>query len=369
MFPLTPNGKLDTRALPAPQIVGEQDYRAPVSEHEKLVASLFESLTGASRVGLDDSFFALGGHSLLAIQLISKISDTTGISLPIRAIFEHQTVTALSEQLGMKRCQFEYQPLIALRVADLESPQIFCVHPAGGYATVYAELARQMPFECSVYGVQARGLGQGEASFESLEEMLSSYLSAIIRQQPRGPYCFVGYSSGGIIAYELALRLSARGEAIKFVVLLDSILPSETETGDDLTGPAAIQDVAKGFGWDQDESVETDLMYGFIYEKLLSANHANTGLGLDGTKRVVSELINSRRRLADYKPTFSSFDLLFFVAALEDELPGLSQRRLEWKNYNKSNRYISLPATHHGMLALACAKKIAAEIDNHLHDC
>jgi thioesterase domain-containing protein/acyl carrier protein len=333
------------------------------------VASLFESLTGASRVGLDDSFFALGGHSLLAIQLISKISDTTGISLPIRAIFEHQTVTALSEQLGMKRRQFEYQPLIALRVADIESPGIFCVHPAGGYATVYAELARQLPFECSVYGIQARGLGQGEESFESLEEMLSAYLSAIIKQQPRGPYCFIGYSSGGIIAYELAQRLSARGEAIKFVVLLDSILPSKTDTGDDLTGSAAILDVAKGFGWEQDQSIEMDQIYGFIYEKLLNANHAATGLGLDWTKRVVRELINSRRRLADYKPTFSRFDLIFFVAALEAELPGLSERRLEWKNYNKSNRYISLSATHQGILELACAKKIAAEIDNYLHDC
>jgi thioesterase domain-containing protein len=199
--------------------------------------------------------------------------------------------------------------------------------------------------------------------------MLSAYLSAIIKQQPRGPYYFIGYSSGGIIAYELAQRLSARGEAIKFVVLLDSILPSKTDTGDDLTGSAAILDVAKGFGWEQDQSIEMDQIYGFIYEKLLNANHAATGLGLDWTKRVVRELINSRRRLADYKPTLSRFDLIFFVAALEAELPGLSERRLEWKNYNKRNRYISLSATHQGILELACAKKIAAEIDNYLHDC
>jgi thioesterase domain-containing protein/acyl carrier protein len=360
---------LDTRALPAPEIVGEEDYRAPVSEHEKLVAGLFETLTGASRVGLDDSFFALGGHSLLAIKLISKLSEITGISLPIRTIFENQTVAALSEQLGLKRRQFEYQPLIALRVADVESPVIFCVHPAGGYATVYSELARQLPFECSVYGIQARGLGQGEESFESLEAMLNAYLSAIVKHQPHGPYHFIGYSSGGIIAYELALRLSARGEVIKFVALLDSILPSEKDAGVDSTGLAAILEVAKGFGWDQDEAGDMDQMYGFIYEKLLNANHADTGLGLEWTKRVVRELINSRRRLVDYKPTFSAFDLFFFVASSEAELPGLSQRRLDWKNYNKNNRYILLPTTHHNMLDLICSKKIASEIDDYLYDC
>jgi len=306
---------------------------------------------------------------LLAIKLISKLSEITGISLPIRTIFENQTVAALSEQLGLKRRQFEYQPLIALRVADVESPVIFCVHPAGGYATVYSELARQLPFECSVYGIQARGLGQGEESFESLEAMLNAYLRAIVKHQPHGPYHFIGYSSGGIIAYELALRLSARGEVIKFVALLDSILPSEKDAGVDSTGLAAILEVAKGFGWDQDEAGDMDQMYGFIYEKLLNANHADTGLGLEWTKRVVRELINSRRRLVDYKPTFSAFDLFFFVASSEAELPGLSQRRLDWKNYNKNNRYILLPTTHHNMLDLICSKKIASEIDDYLYDC
>uniref|UniRef100_UPI0040476E8E non-ribosomal peptide synthetase n=6 Tax=Orrella sp. TaxID=1921583 RepID=UPI0040476E8E len=100
VFPLTPNGKLDTRALPAPQIVGEQDYRAPVSEHEKLVASLFESLTGASRVGLDDSFFALGGHSLLAMQLVSKVRTQTGVDLPLRALFERPTLASVASLLA-----------------------------------------------------------------------------------------------------------------------------------------------------------------------------------------------------------------------------------------------------------------------------
>uniref|UniRef100_UPI004047ACA5 amino acid adenylation domain-containing protein n=2 Tax=Orrella sp. TaxID=1921583 RepID=UPI004047ACA5 len=101
VFPLTPNGKLDTRALPAPQIVGEQDYRAPVSEHEKLVASLFESLTGASRVGLDDSFFALGGHSLLAMRLVAKVRDALGVELALRELFMHPTVQGLSSVLSL----------------------------------------------------------------------------------------------------------------------------------------------------------------------------------------------------------------------------------------------------------------------------
>jgi thioesterase domain-containing protein len=218
-----------------------------------------------------------------------------------------------------------------------------------------------------VYGIQARGLGQGEESFESMEEMLNAYLGAIIKQQPHGPYHFVGYSSGGIIAYELALRLSARGEEIKFVALLDSILPSEKSTTDELVGLEAVLEVAKGFGWAQDELLDMDQIYGFIYEKLLNANHADTGLDLEWTKRVVRELINSRRRLEGYKATASSFDLLYFVASLEEEFPGLSQRRLEWKNFNNQNRYYFLQTTHHCMLDQNCSEEIASEIDRYLN--
>jgi len=98
-FPLTPNGKLDTRALPAPEITGQSDYRAPLTAHEQLVAELFTELTGATRVGLDDNFFTLGGHSLLAMRLVAQIRHRTGASLALRTLFECPTPELLAPHL------------------------------------------------------------------------------------------------------------------------------------------------------------------------------------------------------------------------------------------------------------------------------
>jgi len=103
-LPLTPNGKLDVRALPAPEITGEGEYRAPVTEHERLIAALFAELTGARRVGLDDSFFALGGDSISAIRLVS-LARARNAHLTVRTIFEHPSVQALAAAIEVRREQ------------------------------------------------------------------------------------------------------------------------------------------------------------------------------------------------------------------------------------------------------------------------
>ncbi|NBT97456.1 MAG: amino acid adenylation domain-containing protein, partial [Methylocystaceae bacterium] len=98
-LPLTANGKLDVRALPDPEVVGEGAYRAPVTPTEVLLCDLYAELTGASRVGLDDSFFALGGDSITAIRLVSRVRQA-GYSLSVKDIFARPIVGMLAASLS-----------------------------------------------------------------------------------------------------------------------------------------------------------------------------------------------------------------------------------------------------------------------------
>ena len=100
-FPLTPNGKIDHKDLPAPEAPQDRAaYVAPRNATEETLAALCAEVLQLDRVGIHDSFFALGGHSLLATQMTSRIRQEFGINLPVRALFETSTVAELAERVS-----------------------------------------------------------------------------------------------------------------------------------------------------------------------------------------------------------------------------------------------------------------------------
>ncbi|AKJ29411.1 non-ribosomal peptide synthetase [Caldimonas brevitalea] len=99
-WPLTPNGKLDRKALPAPEVSAERGYEAPQGEIEQTLAAIWSELLGVPQVGRHDDFFALGGHSLLAVQLVSRLRRALQVELPLADLFARPALAQMAAGLA-----------------------------------------------------------------------------------------------------------------------------------------------------------------------------------------------------------------------------------------------------------------------------
>jgi len=219
-WPLTPNGKLDHRALPAPAPVTGRATRPPASPQEELLCRLFAEVLGAEQVGVDDNFFELGGHSLLATRLVSRLAALLGGAPALRDVFAAPTPARLAAQLdGGGSSAFEV--MLPLRTAGRTAP-LFCVHPVAGFSWRYSALLGALSPDHPVYALQSRGLDGTEAPARSLDEMAEDYIREIRRVQPEGPYHLLGWSLGGIMAHAVATALQAQGQEVALLAVLDA---------------------------------------------------------------------------------------------------------------------------------------------------
>jgi len=250
-FPMTGSGKVDRRALPVPDIERpdlEEDFVAPRTEVERALAEqVFGRVLGVERVGVNDNFFELGGNSLQATQLVSRIRSTFNVGIPLRVLFESPTVAGLARAVERARGGSPDEgpaisaaaggrvpaPLVSLQTSG-SLPPLFCVHPVGGTVFGYTGLARALGPDRPVYGLQAPGLEVGESPLTTVDGLAAHYVTALTGFRSGGPYLLAGWSMGGIVAFEMARRLQARGREAILVALLDVTAPGiDAPTPDD----------------------------------------------------------------------------------------------------------------------------------------
>jgi amino acid adenylation domain-containing protein len=222
-FPLTPNGKLDRAAL-AGMPVGEQGgprkLTAPRTETEQRLAAIWKKLLAVDEISVEDDFFDLGGHSLMAVRLSSEIERRLGVRLPLSALFETATIGGLAELIERERqAETEWASVVRLRPGS-EQPPLFLVSWAGGEVLPYRDLVENLDSDLPVFGLRAPGVDRRTPPLGTVEGLAAYYVAETQRVQPHGPYRLGGFCASGLVAYEMARQLQARGETIAALVLM-----------------------------------------------------------------------------------------------------------------------------------------------------
>jgi amino acid adenylation domain-containing protein len=228
-LPLSPNGKLERRALPPPTADGARDaqpFVAPRDNVEVELARVWEEILNVRPVGVRDNFFELGGHSLLALRVISQIHSRFGKELPLAAMIQAGTIENLAQMVREEPRLLSWDPLVAIQPAGTKPP-FFAVHSIGGQVFCYVALARHLGDDQPFYGLQAPRLESVGDSQVSVEEMAAHYLKTVRDVQPEGPYLLGGYSYGSMVAFEMARQLRQQGQEVALLALLDSRSPTD----------------------------------------------------------------------------------------------------------------------------------------------
>lgn len=226
-FPLSHNGKLDQAALPAPSAApaGPQSV-APRGRTELDLLHIWERVLPnrgvGTGIGIEDDFFEAGGNSLLGVRLISTIRKELGIGLPMASLLDASTVAAQAASL-VTRHPRRLRTLVPLRLGT--GRPTFCVAPVGGTAFCYLDLARSLPGDGPVHGLQSVGIEPGEHPLTSVADIAAAHLAVVREAQPEGPLRLIGWSFGGLVAYEMARQCAEAGEKAELLAMIDPAFP------------------------------------------------------------------------------------------------------------------------------------------------
>ena len=194
--------------------------RETTSSMIETLTPIWQRVLQLPSIGVDEDFFDLGGDSLLALQLFTEIAQVCDRELPPVTIYQARTISALAALLEQPTPpRF---PALVLLKEGAGKPPVFLAHGLGGSVIDFFQPIKHIESDLPIYGLQAKGIEGLDEPLESIEDMAEFHVNAIRELQPQGPYALIGYSLGGLIALEMAQRLSANGEKVALLAMLDA---------------------------------------------------------------------------------------------------------------------------------------------------
>lgn len=369
-WPVTANGKLDRAALPAPAQASALGV-APRTATEQALAALFaETLGLRAPVSAEADFFALGGDSLSAVHLLLAIQQRWRCDLGLGAVFAAPTVAALAVRIDAPPTATDHglAPMIRLASGDAARAPLYVIHPAGGIAWNYRDLARALSPAREVQGLQSPVLDPTRPLPASIEALAADYAERILAVGRPGPVHLLGWSVGGILAQAMAVHLRGRGHEVGVLALLDAY-PSECWRAEPEPDPiAALRALLAIAGHDPEAHPELDSRARI----LAFLRRGDSALGnlpdvvLDGVVRAVT---GTNRLIRAHHHTHYD-GLLLHVRAGRDHLARPQLQSALWQTHAAHVEAIELPYLHAELTGRDAVAQIAPWLDAHLrqHD-
>lgn len=232
-MPCTPSGKLDKNALPIVSIEASTIVTggvAPVTELEKKITAIWESVLGINNLSMTSNFWEIGGDSLKAMRLIMRMKKEGFIDFGLREAFEYQTVASIvSRIIQQGDAPQEESGIVTLREGKDVKARLLCLPYACGNPTMYMPLSQQLPEDITVLAANLPGHGKQGEPMTSIAAMAELCVEQLTAFNDGIPMYILGYSFGGFIAYEMARNIEARGHSIGGVFIIASPPPRVTE--------------------------------------------------------------------------------------------------------------------------------------------
>ncbi|KGJ05637.1 enterobactin synthase [Paracoccus halophilus] len=358
-LPVTSNGKLDRKALPAPEFAAAG--RAADTPAEQMLARFFaEILHLPAPAPAEADFFALGGDSLSAVRLAQAIEAETGRDPGLGTIFEHPVLTALAAAIDAQAPRDDgLGPLILLAEGDADAAPLFLIHPAGGLSWGYRMLARRIAPSRRVYGLQHPGLDPDIAMPGDLGALARDYMRRVADLVPQGPVHLAGWSVGGILAQEMAVQLRDAGHEVGLVAMLDSY-PCDAWRNEPEPDPvAALRALLAIAGYDPEAHRDLDTREAVI-EFLRQGDSALGALPAPVLDGVVRTVTGTNRLIRGHHHRRYDGTVTHFRAARDHRDSGLLPAM--WQPYAGALEVIDLPMLHAGMTSPEASALIAPEI-------
>ena len=197
-----------------------KEFVSPRNDLEQKLASIWQKTLKCEPISIYDNFFELGGTSLLATKVLADIEKTFHVNMAISAIYQAPTIEALAHVLRSEANISNWYSLVPIQKQG-SRPILFGIH-----WLVYKDLAKHLGVDQPIYGL-SYGIGDTTGHVPPLpdiKDLAKHYIQEMRSLQPNGPYLLMGYSFGGVVAYEIAQQLQDNDQQVALVVLFDSYL-------------------------------------------------------------------------------------------------------------------------------------------------